>query len=135
MANTLLTDARIERLVRLFTISVPNRELEDARIALLELQEHRKAAGQVGNALALRKESTSACQLTLLPCPFCGAEAHFDLVWCMSEERVYAGACTECSCEIMNGPIRNSMGSGWYGTKEAAAADWNRRETAQGGAE
>lgn len=74
--------------------------------------------------------------LTLLHCPFCGAEAHFDSVSAqvMSEERVYAGACTECSCEIMNGPIRNYAGSGWYETKEAAAEDWNRRTALQGGA-
>ncbi|MDU7482459.1 MAG: Lar family restriction alleviation protein [Hafnia alvei] len=75
-------------------------------------------------------------QPKLLPCPFCGSEAHFDSVSAqvMSEERVYAGACTECSCEIMNGPIRNYAGSGWYETKEAAAADWNRRAVVQGGA-
>lgn len=75
-------------------------------------------------------------QPKLLPCPFCGSDAHFDSVSAqvMSEERVYAGACTECSCEIMNGHIRNYAGSGWYETKEAAAADWNRRAVVQGGA-
>lgn len=92
---------------------------------LIELEQRRKA-----------DELADIRLLTLLPCPFCGAEAHFDSVSAqgMSEERVYAGACTECSCEIMNGPIRNYAGYGWYGTKEAAAEDWNRRTALQGGA-
>lgn len=46
MTNNQLTDERIERLIRLFTLSVPNKELEDARAALLELQEHRKATAE-----------------------------------------------------------------------------------------
>ncbi|WP_404852812.1 hypothetical protein [Escherichia coli] len=45
----------------------------------------------------------------------------------MSDARVYAAACTECSCELMNGPIKNYAGSGWYETEDAARADWNRR--------
>lgn len=74
--------------------------------------------------------------INLLPCPFCGSEAHYDSVSVhhLTEKRVYAPACTECSCELMDGPVRNSAGWGWYETKEAAAADWNRREVAQGGA-
>ncbi|GKX48529.1 Lar family restriction alleviation protein [Pectobacterium carotovorum] len=80
--------------------------------------------------------AASASQLKLLPCPFCGSEAHFDSVseHLMSDERVYAPACTECTCELMNGPVRNYAGSGWYKTKEAAATDWNCRRVAQGGA-
>lgn len=75
-------------------------------------------------------------QLRLLPCPFCGSEAHFDSVseQPMSNKRVYSCACTECSCELMNGQVRNYAGSGWYETKEAAAADWNSRTVVQGGA-
>ncbi|HEF0124954.1 TPA: Lar family restriction alleviation protein [Citrobacter youngae] len=90
--------------------------------ALEELREYRDAA--------------SVSQPKLLPCPFCGSEAHFDSVSAdlMSDEMVYSPACTECSCELMNGPIRNYAGSGWYRTKEAAATDWNSRRAAQGGA-
>lgn len=75
-------------------------------------------------------------QLNLLPCPFCGSEAHYDSVGVhhFTEKRVYAPACTECSCELMNGPVKNYAGSGWYETKEAAAADWNNRTVAKGGA-
>lgn len=82
------------------------------------------------------RDAPQASQLKLLPCPFCGSEAHFDSVseQVMSDERVYAPACTECSCELMNGPVRNYAGSGWYKTKEAAATDWNCRRAAQGGA-
>lgn len=75
-------------------------------------------------------------QLKLLPCPFCGSEAHIDSVseQIMSDKRVYSPACTECSCELMSGPVGNYAGSGWYETKEAAAADWNHRTDVQGGA-
>ena len=34
----------------------------------------------------------------------------------------------------MNGQVINYAGSGWYETKEAAAADWNSRTVVQGGA-
>ncbi|EHL6593204.1 Lar family restriction alleviation protein [Salmonella enterica] len=82
------------------------------------------------------KDAASVSQPQLLPCPFCGSEAHFDSASAqvMSDERVYAPACTECSCELMNGPVKNYAGSGWYKTKEAAATDWNCRRAAQGGA-
>lgn len=82
------------------------------------------------------RDAASASQPKLLPCPFCGSEAHFDSVsvQLMSDERVYAPACTECTCELMNGPVRNYAGRGWYKTKEAAATDWNCRRAAQGGA-
>lgn len=71
----------------------------------------------------------STMQRGLKPCPFCGADAHFDSVCAehISDARVYAAACTECSCELMNGPIKNYAGSGWYETEDAARADWNRR--------
>lgn len=54
----------------------------------------------------------------LLPCPFCGGEAEFDVipVGVMPQ-------CTCCGVELRNG----SVGIGWYESRELAAADWNRR--------
>lgn len=132
MTTQRLTNESLNQLIAIESLAVErNREERrtsdliyhlEVMAALEELREYRDAA--------------SAAQLKLLPCPFCGSEAHFDSVGeqVMSDERVYAPACTECSCELMNGPVKNYAGSGWYKTKEAAAKDWNCRRAVQGGA-
>lgn len=65
---------------------------------------------------------------SLLPCPFCGEAAFFYSTFDYQlERRVYVPSCTECSCKLMSGPIYNEYGRGWYGSKQEAAAVWNKR--------
>ncbi|EKX9690821.1 hypothetical protein I9Y19_005275 [Citrobacter freundii] len=69
--------------------------------------------------------SVNAIDLKLAPCPFCGSEAFFDTVF--FDIPAYSPSCTECSCELMDGPIKNAAGNGWYESKGAAANAWNKR--------
>jgi hypothetical protein len=63
----------------------------------------------------------------LLPCPFCGSDAHIQ----EDDDRFFA-ACTSCFCNVGEAYDSCAMPAHIFHTKEAAAEAWNTRSVTVG---